>query len=109
MTNKTLSNGITQTSFADDGDQLIIAQSQDITGVIESNKREYAQSMNNRGWDGENVFGAKNKVATVPLVVFAELEKQGITRGFQVLDEDRFKAWLNNPDNQVFRTRQGRI
>ena len=109
MTDKIINNGLTQTSFADNGDQLIIKQSQDITGIIEANKKEYAQSMNNKGWDGNNAFAASNKVASIPLVVFAELEKQGITRGFQVLDMDRFKAWLNNPDNQVFRTRQGRV
>lgn len=108
MTN-TISNGVSNTSFIDDGDKLIISQSQNISGIIESNKKEYAESVSNKGWDGENVLGAKNKVASIPLVVFQELEKQGITRGFQVIDMDRFKAWLNNPDNQVFRTRQGRI
>jgi hypothetical protein len=106
---KTISNGISQTSFDDNGDQLIVKQSQNITGIIEANKKEYAESVSNKGWDGNNAFSAKNKVASIPLVVFAELEKQGITRGFQVLDMDRFKAWLNNPDNQVFRTRQGRV
>ena len=106
---KIISNGITSTNFVDDGDQLIIAQTQDITSVIEANKKEYAQSVSNKGWDGENVFGSRNKVASIPMVVFQEMEKQGITRGFQVLDMDRFKAWLNNPDNQVFRTRQGKI
>ena len=106
---KTLHNGITSTSFVDDGDQLIIAESQNITNVIEQNKKEYAQSTSSKGWDGENVFGSKNKVASIPLVVLADLEKQGIMRGFHVVDMNRFKAWLNNPDNQVFRTRQGRI
>jgi hypothetical protein len=65
--------------------------------------------MTNKGWDGNNAISPKNKVASIPLVVFAELEKQGITRGLNVLDTDRFKAFLNNPDNQVFRTRMGKI
>ena len=106
---KTLHNGITSTSFVDDGDQLIIAESQNITNVIEQNKKEYAESTNGKGWDGENAFSKKNKVASIPLVVLADLEKQGIMRGFHIIDMDRFKLWLNNPDNQVFRTRQGRI
>lgn len=109
MTDKTIHNGVSSTSFVDNGDQLVIAQSQNITDIIESNKKEYAQSVSTKDWDGENAFGAKNKVASIPLVVFAELEKQGITRGFNVIDMPRFKAWLNNPDNQVFRTRQGRV
>jgi hypothetical protein len=106
---KSINNGNTTTSFIDSGDQLIIEQKQDISAIIEHNKALYNQSMDRKGWDGNNAFSHKNKVASIPLVVFAELEKQGITRGFQVLDMDRFKAFLNNPDNQVFRTRMGKV
>ena len=106
---KSINNGNTTTSFIDNGDQLIIEQKQDISAIIEHNKALYNQSMDRKGWDGNNAFAPQNKVASIPLVVFAELEKQGITRGFQVLDMDRFKAFLNNPDNQVFRTRMGRV
>lgn len=106
---KSINNGNTTTSFIDNGDKLIIEQKQDISAIIEHNKALYNQSMDRKGWDGNNAISPQNKVASIPLVVFAELEKQGITRGFQVLDMDRFKAFLNNPDNQVFRTRMGRI
>jgi hypothetical protein len=105
----TIHNSVSSTTFVDEDDKLIIAQTQDISAIVEHNKALYAQSMDNKGWDGNNAISAKNKVASIPLVVFQELEKQGITRGFQVLDMERFKAFLNNPDNQVFRTRQGRI
>jgi hypothetical protein len=106
---KSINNGNTETSFIDNGDQLIIEQKQDISAIIEHNKALYNQSMDRKGWDGNNAISPQNKVASIPLVVFAELEKQGITRGFQVLDMDRFKAFLNNPDNQVFRTRMGKV
>jgi hypothetical protein len=106
---KSINNGNTTTSFIDNGDQLIIEQKQDISAIIEHNKALYNQSMDRKGWNGNNAFAPENKVASIPLVVFAELEKQGITRGFQVLDMDRFKAFLNNPDNQVFRTRMGTV
>jgi hypothetical protein len=105
----TIHNSVSSTSFVDEDDKLIIAQTQDISAVVEHNKALYAQSMSNKGWDGNNTISPKNKVASIPLVVFQELEKQGITRGLQVLDMDRFKAFLNNPDNQVFRTRMGRV
>jgi len=105
MTNKIVSNGINQTEFKDDGDQLIIEQKQDITAIIESNKAAYAKTDANTRW-GETLH---NRVASIPLTVFADLEKQGITRGFTIIDMKRFKEWLNNPDNQVFRTRAGRI
>ena len=44
------------------------------------------------------------KVATIPNVVMQELRKQGITS-----DPDRFKAWLNDPENRMFRTRGGKV
>ena len=102
----TLSNGITNTSFIDNGDELIIAKSQDITAILEMNKREYAAQDERKNW-GDDAFS--NKVASIPLAVFAELEKQGITRGFAVIDKKRFNAWLNDPDNRAFRTRAGRV
>jgi len=39
--------------------------------------------------------------------VIDDLNHKGIMRGFAVLDEKRFKAWLNERDNRVFRTRTG--
>jgi len=30
-------------------------------------------------------------------------------RGFAVVDEKKFKEFLNNPDNRFFRTRPGRV
>ena len=101
-----LSNGITNTSFVDNGDELVILKSQDISGILEMNKREYAAQDERKKW-GDDAFS--NKVASIPLTVFAELEKQGITRGFAVIDTKRFNEWLNNPDNRAFRTRAGRV
>ena len=106
MTNTLLDRNGKATQFVDNGGELVIAQSQDISSIMEANKAEYNQSVSNKGWSSD-AFG--NKVASIPFVVFAELEKQGITRGFTVIDMPRFKAFLNNSDNRVFRTRQGRI
>lgn len=44
------------------------------------------------------------KVASIPNVVLVELRENGILR-----DQNRFKQWLNDPENQVFRTRGGRV
>jgi hypothetical protein len=104
MTNK-ISNGITTTGFKDDGDQLIVTQEQNITDILEANKADYNATDANTSW-GDTL---NNRVARIPLTVFQDLEKQGITRGFTVIDMKRFKDWLNNPDNRVFRTRAGKI
>jgi hypothetical protein len=103
---KSISNGITNTEFVDNGEDLVIVQSQDISGILEMNKREYAAQDERKRW-GDDAFS--NKVASIPLTVFAELEKLGITRGFAVLDNKRFNAWLNDPDNRAFRTRAGKL
>lgn len=105
MTEK-LFNGVETTEFKDVGDQLIIKKTQDITGIIEANKADYAQTDAKTKWSDSQLG---NRVARIPLTVFQDLEKLGITRGFHVLDMKRFKEWLNNPDNQVFRTRVGRV
>lgn len=105
MTDKKISNGITTTDFKDDGENLIVTQKQDITDIIESNKADYNATDSKASW-GDTL---NNRVARIPLTVFQDLEKQGITRGFTVIDMKRFKDWLNNPDNRVFRTRAGRI
>ena len=87
---------------ADDG--YVIETKQDVTDIIEKNKQEYNNSSTK--W-GEDVFD--NKIASLPLTVVDDLNKQGIMRGFHVLDQKKFFAWLNDPDNRFFRTKQGRI
>lgn len=96
---------IRKTAVHADGDGgIIIETRQDITDIIEQNKKEY-NSFDERSRWSDHVFG--NKVASIPLTVIDELNKQGIMRGFAVLDEKRFRAWLNERDNRVFRTRTG--
>jgi hypothetical protein len=91
---------------ADGEGGLVITTTQDVTDIVESNKAQYAQTDEKTKWSGE-VFG--NKVASIPLAVFQDLNKMGICRGFAVIDQKRFKAWLNDPANQFFRTRPGRV
>jgi hypothetical protein len=94
-----------KTAVHADGDGGIVIQTvQDITDILEQNKKEYNSYDERSRWSDE-LFG--NKIASIPLTVIDDLNKQGIMRGFAVLDEKRFKAWLNERDNRVFRTRTG--
>jgi len=94
-----------QSAVHADGDGgIIIETRQDVSGIIEQNKKEYNSFDERARWSDE-LFG--NKVASIPLTVIDDLNKIGIMRGFHVVDEKRFKAWLNNSDNRVFRTRTG--
>ena len=89
----------------DDGG-LVIETVQDVSGIVESNKKQFNAYDERARWS-DDLLG--NKIASIPLTVIDELNKQGIMRGFHVLDQTRFKSWLNHPDNRAFRTRPGRI
>lgn len=94
-----------QSAVHADGDGgIVIETRQDISDILEQNKKEYNSFDERAKWSDE-LFG--NKVASIPMTVIDDLNAKGIMRGFAVLDEKRFKAWLNERDNRVFRTRTG--
>ena len=68
------------------------------------NKKEYNNA--NSKWSDE-LFG--NKVASIPFTAIDKLNKEGIMKGFTVLDQKRFFAWLNDPENLFFRTKPGQL
>lgn len=88
----------------DDGDGgIIITTRQDVTEIVEDNKAHYAMTDSRARW------GEMTRVANIPNAVIQDLNKKGILRGFHILDTKRFKAWLNDSDNQHFRVRPGRV
>ena len=96
---------IRQTAVHADGEGGIIIQTrQDVSDIVEQNKKEY-NSFDERARWSDNLFG--NKVASIPMTVIDDLNKAGIMRGFAVLDDKRFALWLNDPMNRAWRTRTG--
>jgi hypothetical protein len=96
---------IRQTAVHADGEGGIVIQTrQDVSDIVEQNKKEY-NSFDERARWSDNLFG--NKVASIPMTVIDDLNKQGIMRGFAVLDDKRFALWLNDPMNRAWRTRTG--
>ena len=87
-----------------DKDEITIKQEQDVTELIEQNKKEYNNAETK--WS-DQLFG--NKVASIPYTAIDKLNKQGIMKGFTVLDQKRFFAFLNDPDNLYFRTKPGTL
>lgn len=83
---------------------LVIETVQDVSSIVEKNKKEYNQTTGR--WGGDLL---DNKIASIPMTVIDDLNKKGIMKGFHVVDQKKFKLWLNDPDNRFFRTRQGRI
>lgn len=85
---------------SDDG--VILETRQDVSQIVEANKRQ----MNESSGKYEDVI---THVARLPLTVIDDLNHKGVMRGFKVLDQKAFKAFLNHPDNRFFRTHPGRI
>jgi hypothetical protein len=94
------------TAHSDGDGGLIIATKQDVSGIVEANRKEF-NSYDERAKWSDDPFG--NKVASIPFTAIDELNKQGVMRGFAVLDEKRFAMYLNDPMNRAWRTRPGQI
>ena len=45
-----------------------------------------------------------SRVASIPLTVYYDLKQKGILD-----DQAAMKKWLNDPDNELFRTRKGKV
>ena len=96
---------IRETAVHTDGEGGIVIQTrQDVSAIIEQNKKEY-NSFDERARWSDNLFG--NKIASIPMTVIDDLNKAGIMRGFAVLDDKRFAAFLNDTMNRAWRTRTG--
>jgi hypothetical protein len=94
------------TAHADGDGGIIVATKQDVTHIVESNKKEYNSYDERAKWSDE-LFG--NKVASIPFTAIDELNKQGVMRGFAIVDTVRFASFLNDPLNRAWRTRPGKV
>lgn len=84
--------------FHDDG-AITIETVQDITEIAEANKAAYNQFDKRTNWRGD-----MHRVASIPMGIYYDLKAKGILD-----DPVAMKAWLNNPENRVFRTRPGQV
>lgn len=83
-------------------DQVVLETKQDVSHIIKWNKIQTNQAT-------RKVDDVMTHVARIPFTVIDDLNAQGIMQGFVVKDSKRFKSWLNNPDNRVWRTYPGSI
>lgn len=81
-------------------DTAVIEKKQDVSSLLSDNKAIF------NGFDERSRWkdGLGDRVASIPLSVYFDLQRKGITE-----DQEAFRTWLNNPDNRFFRTRPGRI
>ena|SRR5215475_12629243 len=93
------------TTYAHDGegDEIILETVQhDIEPIIEGNKQAFN--------DAEKSWGDGKIVASIPIIVMQQLVQKGVlSQRWAILDEKRFRDWLNDPENRFFRTRPGQV
>lgn len=89
--------GITRYWHVKDNGEYVIETVQKVD-VDEANTRA------RNATDKRTKWGEMARVASIPLSVYYDLKRQGI-----VDDQKAFKKWLNDPDNRVFRTREGTV
>jgi len=81
--------------------QLTQETTQDVSALVEMNKASF------RHFDKRTVFKKRDgliKVASIPAALWYWLKKQGI-----VDDEDRLLNWLDQPENEYWRTVPGKV
>lgn len=80
-------------------DEITIQTQQDVTDVIEANKAVYNAVDEKANWKGE-----WHLVASIPESLYYKMKAEG-----KIDDQEYMKKWLNDPDNQFFRTRPGKV
>lgn len=95
----------TRTAVLREDSQLLIRTAQDTAPILEANRR--AQSLYDPRHERHSPGGFR-WVARIPAVVALRLQQAGIMQGGRVVDEPRFLAFLDDPDNRWMRTDNGR-
>lgn len=96
-------SGVTEYFHYDpETDGFTIEYEQDVEPILEMSKAMY---------NGAPLrWGEFTHVKHIPKVFMIELAKQGIiTSGGNILDEARFRKWLNERDTNWLRTRPGQV
>lgn len=90
------------TTYEESADNFTLTTEQDVSPVIELNKKEYNSGANNAT---TSVVG--RKVASIPMTVWQMWMKE--TNGAIQKDPKLLSKYLNDPDNKAWRTHNSRI
>lgn len=97
--------GITEWFIGDDETGGFTIQSQqDVEPLLERNRALWNNT------EKHSKYGEWTRIASIPAVVIMELNKKGILRmDGSILDDKKYRDWLNDRDNLLFRTRAGKV
>jgi len=72
-----------------------------IREVIDLNSKDKFNSRHDK-YKGDSQFS--HRVARIPLILVEQMMREGVWG-----DQDRIREWLNNPENEPFRTTKGKV
>lgn len=93
------------------GDLFVAKHTQDVEAIVNQNKEERNSGVN------DSSKSSMRKVASIPLVVVEQLRNRSMKDGgpidlnllgYDVEHTMRFNRWLNDRDNEAFRTNNAR-
>lgn len=90
-------------SYDESSDRIFIRKEDAVAEAraeVNNDTRKYSSARDR--WDDSKPMGVH--VARLPLTIYYDLLKRGILR-----DPVEMKKWLDRPENDVFRTRKGRL
>ena len=93
-----------QVVHADGDGGIIIETKQDVTEILESNNLIREEDKARLGHVNE-----LHHVARIPFTVIDTLNKMGIMKGFNIIDDVAFARWLNDSDNAAWKVYKGTI
>ena len=90
--------GIREDWHQDADGNVVIQRVQDVQDIVDVAQRRFNDQK------ASTPYGEFAKVASIPLSILEQLRRDGT-----LADPERFKKWLNDPDNRMFRTRPGKL
>lgn len=93
-----------QKIYADGDGGIIIETNQDISDIVRRNEYLREQDKARTGaTDDIHLIGS------IPFTAVDKLNQMGIMRGFTILDDKAFRAWLNQPEQAVLKIYRGTV
>lgn len=90
--------GITKYWHDNEDGSVTVESDQDVSSIMGSNQTGRKEVDKHTKW------GDMSRVASIPLTLYYDLKQKGILD-----DQAAMKKWLNDPDNELFRTRKGKV
>ena len=91
--------------YDNDAKEFTIHTEQEIDPVLQDNSMYMADVNERTPWKYNGSYDAPVRVAQIPIQVWRENRKNGLTPKH----DKKYRNWLNSAENKGFRTRPGRV